>query len=392
MWFGRELTDAQFQKVFSENTKPRSIQHALVQIDERIRKGDPEVPRWYPQVASLSDHPLPLIRAEAAWVMGQDSRSELFHQTLLTCLEDSSPLVRRNAALALVRFRDLAALDELRSMLKNWPVRSSVAGRVEVRAEPGQWVHSDVELAVVLGEDGSMTEIRTELRGRILEVTVVPDQAVAEGKALILLSPDPEHVWESLRGLYLMGTRAELELVESCARNPRYTEELRRQARATAEAIRESFPVKGTCLPGKGAETGFNLIKIHHVNRVPGASVQKGILGPLADAQLTADAKQRVDFNPPQSWRFGIGDPHHAVLHRTVVNAGRRSGTPCTGVIDHRDNARLSLALVGLFDGGRIFQYINRHLISSRRLLTGVLTAGLSGSRLDFLVSSLFFR
>ncbi len=242
VWFGRELTDDQLKEFFSQNTKPRSIQHALVQIDERIRKGDPEVRRWYPQVVALADHPLPLIRAEAAWVMGQDNQSELFHRTLLTCLEDSSPLVRRNAALALVRFRDLAALDELRSMLKNWPVRSSAAGQVEIRAEPGQWIHSDVELAVVLGEDGSMTEIRTDLRGRILEVTVVSDQTVAEGDALILLSPDPEHVWESLRGLYLMGTRAELELVESYTRAPRYTEELRRQARATAEAIRERFP------------------------------------------------------------------------------------------------------------------------------------------------------
>ena len=44
-------------------------------------------------------------------------------------------------------------------------------------------------------------------------------------------------------------------------------------------------------LPGKGAENGFNLIDIHHVNRVPGASIQKGICGPLADAQFTADAK-----------------------------------------------------------------------------------------------------
>ncbi len=36
--------------------------------------------------------------------------------------------------------------------------------------------------------------------------------------------------------------RAELELVGSYARAPSYTEELRRQARATAEAIRERFP------------------------------------------------------------------------------------------------------------------------------------------------------
>ncbi len=239
VWFGRELTDDQLSEFFSHNTKPRSIQHALVQIDDRIRKDDPEVRRWYPQVAALAGHPLPLIRAGAAWVMGQDNRSELFHRTLLTCLEDSSPRVRRNAALALVRFQDQAALDELRSMLGNWPVRTSAAGRVEIRAQPGQWVHTDIELAVVLGQDGKMTEIRSELRGRILEVTVVPDQVVAEGEVLFLLSPDPEHVWESLRGLYLIGTGAELESVESCIRDPRYTEELKRQARATAGAIRE---------------------------------------------------------------------------------------------------------------------------------------------------------
>ncbi len=239
VWFGRELTDKQLEELFGQESKPRTIQHALVQIDKRIRDRDPEVTRWYPEVAALSTHPLVQIRAESAWVMGQDSKSALFHETLLRCLKDSSPLVRRNAALALVRYHDLAALKELRSMLKNWSVRSPTDGRVELRAEPGQWVHSDVELAIVTREGGHEAAVGSDLRGRVLEVRVTDPEPVVAGQVLLVLSPDPEHVRESLRALYLIGGEADLELIDSYTDNPDYTEELRNQAKATARAIRE---------------------------------------------------------------------------------------------------------------------------------------------------------
>jgi len=239
VWFGRELTDQQLEKLFGQESKPRGIQHALVQIDKRIRNRDPEVNRWYPEIASLSTHPLVQIRTEAAWVMGQDNESALFHQTLRHCLKDSSPLVRRNAALALVRFQDLAALEELRLMLKDWPVRSPADGRVELRAKLGQWVHSDVELAIVIREGGHQATVGSDLRGRVLEVKATDEEIVTQGRVLLVLSPDPEHVRESLRALYLIGGESELELVKPYTRNLEYTEELRSQAQVTARAIRD---------------------------------------------------------------------------------------------------------------------------------------------------------
>ena len=41
-----------------------------------------------------------------AWLMGADSASEDFYNALEKLLLDAEPIVRRNAALALVRFND----------------------------------------------------------------------------------------------------------------------------------------------------------------------------------------------------------------------------------------------------------------------------------------------
>lgn len=238
VWFGRHLNDDQLEQFLDLGSKPRSIQHALVQIDEKIRQQEPGIRRWYPKVAALSEHPLVLIRAQAAWVMGQDNSSPLFHYTLMHSLQDPSPLVRRNAALSLARFGDRAALPELRSMLRSWPVRSPVSGEVELQAERGQWIYSNVLLATVKEEDGKMSEIHSELRGKVQEIKVADGDPVQSGEILFLLSPDPEHVWEALRALFLIGGNEELDLVEPYVDDPSYTEELHRQARFTRDAIR----------------------------------------------------------------------------------------------------------------------------------------------------------
>ena len=241
VWFGRELTDQQLEELFKQESKPRGIQHALVQIDKRIRSKDPKVNRWYRDVATLSSHPLVQIRSEAAWVMGQDNKSSLFHETLLHCLKDINPLVRRNAALALVRFQDLAALEELRAMLKNWQVKSPADGRVELRVKLGQWVNSAVELAIVIREGGHESVVRSDLRGWVLEMRVTDAEIVNRGQVLLDISPDPEHVRESFRALYLIGREDELDLVDAYAQNLEYTEELRSQAHLTAQSIRRRF-------------------------------------------------------------------------------------------------------------------------------------------------------
>src|SRR5215212_9379094 len=53
-WFGRGLSDEDLGQYLKDETKPRHVQHALFQIAERINKHDPEVKKFYPQVASLS--------------------------------------------------------------------------------------------------------------------------------------------------------------------------------------------------------------------------------------------------------------------------------------------------------------------------------------------------
>ena len=53
-WFGRRLTDAQIEQYLHDTAKPRHAQHALVQIGERLGRGDSQVARWYPAILDLS--------------------------------------------------------------------------------------------------------------------------------------------------------------------------------------------------------------------------------------------------------------------------------------------------------------------------------------------------
>ncbi len=116
-WFGRPLQDEELTLFLTDPDKSRRVQHGLSQIAERMERGDPKVAQWYETVAQLSVHPESQVRVTAAWVMGQDATSDLFHNTLLQMLSDDEVLVRRNVALSLVRFGDDEGLNELRAML-----------------------------------------------------------------------------------------------------------------------------------------------------------------------------------------------------------------------------------------------------------------------------------
>src|SRR5450631_1246285 len=105
-WFGRDLSDEEIAKYLVDEKNPRHIQHALSQIETRIEKGDPGVKKFYPQIVTAAKSPTAEIRKEAAWVMGQDNSSPEFHQALIGLASDAEPLVRRNAAVQLVRFGD----------------------------------------------------------------------------------------------------------------------------------------------------------------------------------------------------------------------------------------------------------------------------------------------
>src|SRR5437879_10717308 len=129
-WFGRALSDEDVASYLADEKSPRHMQHALSQVAERIERHDPQTKKFYPQVIALSKNPIAEIRKTTAWVMGQDNSSEEFHQALLSLLNDSDPLVRRNAALQLVRFGAANGRPELRAMLEPFEVRSPVRGTV----------------------------------------------------------------------------------------------------------------------------------------------------------------------------------------------------------------------------------------------------------------------
>ncbi|MBI1956080.1 MAG: HEAT repeat domain-containing protein [Acidobacteria bacterium] len=238
-WFGRSLTEGELGKYLADTENPRHIQHALVQIAERIGRNDAAVERWYPQVLRLASSPVPEVRVMVAWVLGADTHSEEFNQALRSLLQDSDRMVRRNAALSLVRFGDPSGRPELRNMLLPFTVRAPASGPLRYRLEEGNAVDQGTLLARIetaLGE----TEVRSPLPGTLEHKLLAEGASVSEGEEILVLSPRAEHVWEALRAFYLVGQEEDLAEVERFARGAAndMPEKIQQQALLTAQEIR----------------------------------------------------------------------------------------------------------------------------------------------------------
>jgi biotin carboxyl carrier protein len=232
-WFGRRLTDRQIDEYLNDASKPRHAQHALVQLGERLSRGDAAVRRWYPKVVELSQSNLVELRQTTAWIMGQDHRYQPFHDALTRLAADPEPLVRRNAALALSNFHDPAALPVLREMLRPYTLLAPAAGTVRYRLKVGEYVNP----GTMVGRIGD-AEVRSPVPGEVRSLDQPDGATVKPGDPLIVLSPDEKHVWEALRALYTIGERSDLEEVKRYARGvPGMSDRIQRQAIVTAQAI-----------------------------------------------------------------------------------------------------------------------------------------------------------
>src|SRR5579863_7126718 len=56
-WFGRTLTPKQMTEYLSADDHPRHIQHALVQLGERMGQHDTGAARWYADLPRLATYP-----------------------------------------------------------------------------------------------------------------------------------------------------------------------------------------------------------------------------------------------------------------------------------------------------------------------------------------------
>jgi biotin carboxyl carrier protein len=238
-WFGRQLSDKQLFEYLRDDKKPRHIQHALVQIGERLTKHDTNVTRLYPEVVRLASYPVEEVRNTDAWVMGQDTSGAGFHETLLKMLSDSSPLVRGNAALSLVRFGDTTGRPQILALLQTAEVKAPQSGKVIDTSTVGTAIHQGGVVAK-LEQNGQTIEIRSPIAGRLRNLSVKTGQSVAAGDEIATLDPSTEQVWEALRALYLVGKLDDLPAILPYERElPDIPDHVRQQALLTEKAIRD---------------------------------------------------------------------------------------------------------------------------------------------------------
>jgi len=237
-WFGRHLSDQQLTEYLHDEKKPRHIQHALVQIGDRMAHSDPSSKQWYPELVRLATNPVEEVRNTDAWVMGQDTSGAGFHDTLLKMLQDSSPMVRGNAALSLVRFGDSTGRPQIVALLQPVQLTAPASGTILDADRPGTAIHQG-GLVAKLSVNGAPkpSEIRSPIPGRIRSV-VATGANVASGDEVAVIDPGTEQVWEALRALYLIGQSEDLPAVRAYERDlPDISNDIRQQAQETEKAI-----------------------------------------------------------------------------------------------------------------------------------------------------------
>jgi hypothetical protein len=245
-WFGRHLSDAEIEEYLADEKRPRHIQHALSQIEERMVKGDGSAKRWYPKIIALAASPVTEFRKTSAYLMGFDNKAEEFHHALISLLEDREPGVRRQAALSLVTFNDARGRPELRAMLEPYTILAPADGVTGSIVSVGSAVREGTLMARINKEASEAEEVRSPLPGKVKSVAAVEGARVVKGDALFVIAPDGQFVWEALRALYWVGEREDLPAVERYASGAEgLPDQVRQQATQTAKAIQSRLENAG---------------------------------------------------------------------------------------------------------------------------------------------------
>jgi len=237
-WFGRDLSDEDVAKYLSDDQNPRHIQHALLQVEEKIEHGDGTSKKFYPQIVASSKSSHAEIRKTAAWVMGQDNKSDEFHRALVDLLKDAEPLVRRNAALQLVRFGDASGRPELRAMLGAFEAKTPIGGTVVSLLPRGAPIKSGGLLARIRDASGNVQEFRSPIDGTINSLAVKEGDSVSVGQTIASLTPDRVTINDALQALAYVGAKEDLPWVEATSQFDA-SAETTKQAAFTAKAIRD---------------------------------------------------------------------------------------------------------------------------------------------------------
>src|SRR5688500_20273011 len=69
-WFGRELSEADISKYLADEKNPRRVQNALLQLQQRMERGDSNGTNWYTQLLVLRGSRETECRLTGARLMG----------------------------------------------------------------------------------------------------------------------------------------------------------------------------------------------------------------------------------------------------------------------------------------------------------------------------------
>lgn len=240
-WFGRALKDKEMREYLNDNAHPRHIQHAIVQLGQRMSRHDATATQWYGDLVRLASNTREEVRSTDAWVMGQDTTGPGFHEALLKMLNDPSMVVRGNAALSLVRFGDSSGRAQIVSLLQPIVITSAEAGQVIDTAGVGTAVHEGGLIAKLKSDAGQQVhELRSPITGRVRILSAPTGASVKAGAVVATVDPGEEQVWEALRALYLIGQVNDLPAIRPYQRElPEVPERLRQQALDTEREIQK---------------------------------------------------------------------------------------------------------------------------------------------------------
>ena len=238
-WFGRQLSPQKIGEYLTDDKHPRHIQHALVQIGERLGRRDASAANWNGELIRLAAHPVEEVRNTDAWVMGQDTSVPGFHDALRKMLQDPSLNVRGNAALSLVRFGDATGRPQIVALLQPARILSPGSGRVVDIDKPGTAVHQGGLVAKI--QDGQLTtDVRSPISGRIGWVRSPAGAVTTAGTEIATVEPSDDQVWEALRGLYVVGQPDDLPAIRAYERESHeLPDRAREQVILTTKAIQE---------------------------------------------------------------------------------------------------------------------------------------------------------
>ena len=202
-----------------------------------MERGDSSAKTWYPQLVTLSGSPETEFRLTIAWVMGFDNQSTEFHEALKKLVNDQEPLVRRNAALALVRFNDRSGHDEVFAVLSTYPVRAPASGVIASSLKEEANVSRTTLLGRIEETDGKIVEIRSPLQGRINKILKPNGAQVSSGDEVMNLNSDEASVFQALRALAIIGKKEDLPQIQSYTSSA--SDRVKEQAQLTIKAIEQ---------------------------------------------------------------------------------------------------------------------------------------------------------